>query len=72
MEEIDGDVTLHRDRRNWTNDEISAIISAVQQRPFLYDKRHADYKQNAKKDTAWEEIAAKLKNKHLTGNAIIC
>lgn len=65
LDDADMDESPHR--RNWTTDEISSIISAVQKRPYLYDKRHPDYKQNAKKDTAWEQIAATLTNKHLTG-----
>lgn len=65
LDDTEMDESPHR--RNWTNEEIGTIISAVQKRPFLYDKRHPDYKQNNKKDTAWEQIAATLQNKQLTG-----
>lgn len=65
LDETEMDESPHR--RNWSTEEISSIITAVQKRPFLYDKRHPDYKQNGKKDTAWEQIAATLPNKHLTG-----
>lgn len=50
-------------RKIWTNEEIQTIINVVRSRPYLYDKKHDDYKHNQKKDTAWDEIAGIVKTK---------
>lgn len=47
-------------KKVWTNEEIEMIINLVHLRPFLYDKRHEDYKQTQKKVAAWIEIATVL------------
>lgn len=54
-------------RRMWTNEEITTIIQEVRSRPFLYDKKHSDYKHHQKKEQAWDMIAAGMENKTLTG-----
>lgn len=50
-------------RKVWTNQEIQTIIRTVRERPYLYNKKHQDYKHSQKKETAWEEISKILKNK---------
>lgn len=51
----------------WSNEEIASIIQEVRDRPFLYDKKHSDYKHHQKKELAWDTIATKMQNKNLTG-----
>lgn len=50
-------------RKVWSNQEIQTIINVVRARPYLYNKKHQDYKHSQKKETAWEEISKILKNK---------
>lgn len=57
-------------RKVWTNEEIEMIINLVHLRPFLYDKRHEDYKQTQKKVTAWIEISAILNTTGMCGLCI--
>ena len=47
-------------RKVWSSDEIKTIINFVKDRPFLYDKKHEDYKHSNLKDKAWAEIAQLL------------
>lgn len=61
------DVSIGSDRIMWSNEEIASIIQEVRDRPFLYDKKHSDYKHHQKKEMAWDTIAAKMNNNHLTG-----
>lgn len=53
----------------WSNEEIANIIQEVRDRPFLYDKKHSDYKHHQKKEMAWDTIAAKMQNSNLTGES---
>lgn len=40
------------------NDHL--LIDIIQQYPLLYDKSHNDYKNNNKKENAWQAIASTL------------
>lgn len=37
-------------KKNWSFDEIQALIKAVKKNPSLYDRRHPDYNQSRAKD----------------------
>lgn len=48
----------------WTTAEIHTVITLVREYPQLYDRKHVDYKHNAKKELAWQEIAAVVSSKN--------
>lgn len=45
-------------KKQWTYDEVQALIHAVRKNPSLYDRRDPDYNQTRTKDDIWKAISA--------------
>lgn len=45
------------------NEGDAYLIDLYRERKFLYDKREPDFKDNLKKDNAWQEISQIMLNK---------
>ncbi|XP_031626385.1 uncharacterized protein LOC116342783 [Contarinia nasturtii] len=44
-------------KKNWTFDEVQALIHAVRKNPSLYDRRDPDYNQTRTKEDIWKTIS---------------
>lgn len=43
-------------KKNWTYDEVQALIQAVRKNPSLYDRRDPDYNQTRTKEVSFIQI----------------
>lgn len=43
-------------KKNWTYDEVQALIQAVRKNPSLYDRRDPDYNQTRTKEVNFSRL----------------